>query len=334
MYPVGPFIQSQSTTVSTAGNATGAFVVEVLQPAGVNGGAVGIYGAAQGSNDYSGSNLWAANFLVQANTGAGNGVWGIEVDVNAFSDTPGIEYMGIDVTGIGTTNPNYGVLIQRADTTFWLVGQEIRNSSLALNIPAGSSMTRGIAINSPLVFPDTLISGQQMTNGGDSLIVQRNTDTAPTGYILRAVNAANTQNLFELDVNGILTNTASIINSTQATAGALQITDMTAGAGANIKLTGDGTTTPTKYLRVTGGVFEIVNSAYNGIPLSLNDSGNLTVSGTINTGGYTVETLPVAAAGGRAYVTDATTPTFLGPLTGGGTTVTPVFYNGTAWVAG
>ena len=30
----------------------------------------------------------------------------------------------------------------------------------------------------------------------------------------------------------------------------------------------------------------------------------------------------------------ATSPTFLGALTGGGTVVCPVFYNGSAWVAG
>lgn len=50
---------------------------------------------------------------------------------------------------------------------------------------------------------------------------------------------------------------------------------------------------------------------------------------------YTVATLPAAGtAGRRAYVTDATTPTWLGTLTGGGAVVCPVFDNGTAWVAG
>ena len=53
------------------------------------------------------------------------------------------------------------------------------------------------------------------------------------------------------------------------------------------------------------------------------------------TPGYTVATLPAAGImGRRAYVTDALTPTFLGPLTGGSNTVTPVFDNGSAWVAG
>lgn len=50
---------------------------------------------------------------------------------------------------------------------------------------------------------------------------------------------------------------------------------------------------------------------------------------------YTVATLPSGMpAGARAIVTDATSPTFLGALTGGGAVKCPVFYNGSAWVAG
>jgi hypothetical protein len=48
--------------------------------------------------------------------------------------------------------------------------------------------------------------------------------------------------------------------------------------------------------------------------------------------GYTVSTLPAGNTGDNAYVTDAVACTFLATLTGGGSTVCPVFYNGTAWV--
>lgn len=51
----------------------------------------------------------------------------------------------------------------------------------------------------------------------------------------------------------------------------------------------------------------------------------------------TVATLPAASAalkGARSFVTDATAPTFLGALVGGGAVVCPVFCNGAAWVAG
>ena len=60
---------------------------------------------------------------------------------------------------------------------------------------------------------------------------------------------------------------------------------------------------------------------------------NLTASGTIKTGGYTFDTLPTATTGMRAYITDgADIPLYMANAAGGGTTVTPVFYNGTNWI--
>lgn len=52
------------------------------------------------------------------------------------------------------------------------------------------------------------------------------------------------------------------------------------------------------------------------------------------TGGYTVTMLPAGTIGQRVYVTDATGPTFGAAVAGGGSIVTPVFYNGTAWIVG
>lgn len=68
--------------------------------------------------------------------------------------------------------------------------------------------------------------------------------------------------------------------------------------------------------------------------MRISDAGITSFEFPIKLKGYTVATLPAGAQGQRAYVTDATAPTFLGALTGGGTVVTPVFHNGTAWVAG
>jgi len=60
----------------------------------------------------------------------------------------------------------------------------------------------------------------------------------------------------------------------------------------------------------------------------------LDVTGVISTEGYTVATLPAGTQGDRAYVTDATAPTYLGTLTGGGAVACPVFYDGTNWISG
>jgi hypothetical protein len=61
--------------------------------------------------------------------------------------------------------------------------------------------------------------------------------------------------------------------------------------------------------------------------------GSIKASGTVQTGGYTFATLPTPSAGMRAYITDgAASPVFMATAAGGGSTVTPVFYNGSAWV--
>jgi len=50
--------------------------------------------------------------------------------------------------------------------------------------------------------------------------------------------------------------------------------------------------------------------------------------------GYTVATLPAAPIqGDQAFVTDALAPAYLVAIAGGGAVVTPVFFNGAAWVA-
>jgi hypothetical protein len=59
----------------------------------------------------------------------------------------------------------------------------------------------------------------------------------------------------------------------------------------------------------------------------------ITSNGVIKLKNYTVSTLPTGTQGDTAYVTDATAPTYLGALIGGGSVKVPVFYNGTAWVS-
>jgi hypothetical protein len=104
-------------------------------------------------------------------------------------------------------------------------------------------------------------------------------------------------------------------------------------AGANLTITGSqGTGTG------AGGsiIFQVApaggsGTAQNALSTALTIANNRTV--TIGVA-FTVATLPAAGTQGRrAWVTDATLPTFLGTLTGGGAVVCPVFDNGTAWVS-
>lgn len=64
----------------------------------------------------------------------------------------------------------------------------------------------------------------------------------------------------------------------------LNISDASAN-GANLRLTGDGATTPSKSLRVQAGNFEIVDNSYATVLLRVQDSGSLFVSGGIQSSG-------------------------------------------------
>ncbi|MGR3910015.1 tail fiber domain-containing protein [Burkholderia sp. SR8] len=55
--------------------------------------------------------------------------------------------------------------------------------------------------------------------------------------------------------------------------------------GANIQLLGNGSTTPSKFIRVINGVLQFLNSVYSSVLMSLDDSGNLTVSGNLTASG-------------------------------------------------
>ncbi|VWC65397.1 putative phage lipoprotein [Burkholderia lata] len=74
----------------------------------------------------------------------------------------------------------------------------------------------------------------------------------------------------------------------------------------------------------------------NQTPTAMIDAaGNLRATALLQSGVYTVQNLPAGAMkGSRASVSDATSCTFMGALTGGGTTFCPVIYNGSAWVGG
>jgi len=55
--------------------------------------------------------------------------------------------------------------------------------------------------------------------------------------------------------------------------------------GTNLKLTGNGSTTPNKHIRTVNGQLQVVNSAYSATILTLDDSGNLTIPGNLDATG-------------------------------------------------
>lgn len=78
---------------------------------------------------------------------------------------------------------------------------------------------------------------------------------------------------------------SSTINTTTTNStGSIVVTD-TGTSGANIKLTGNGATTPSKTIRAFNGNFSVVNNAYSAEILTLTDAGALTVTGNVTANG-------------------------------------------------
>ena len=123
-----------------------------------------------------------------------------------------------------------------------------------------------------------------------------------------------------------------IVDSGSSGGSATLQVNCTGANGAGILLTGNGGTTPNKYIRSQGGIFQILNSGYSGSILNITDAGALTVSNTLNMASYTVATLPTGVQGDNAYVTNALGPTYGAAVAGGGAVVNRVFKNATQWV--
>jgi len=128
----------------------------------------------------------------------------------------------------------------------------------------------------------------------------------------------------------------------------LKLADTSNPAGANIQLTGNGATTPNKYLRAFSGALEVVNSAYSATILHLDDSGNLSAiaslssTGSLSAGGALSVTgaATLAALTASGLITgnagfSGTTLSLSGAatLSGGGTSTTPAYGDSTTKIA-
>lgn len=210
---VGPFIQSQSAENTAANGGISALTVEMIQPAeDVARQSVAIYGGAVGTSPNPEANVWAANFLVAAEWGARGVYQGIEVDVNVVE--PLATTKGVSISGGGTVNADVGLEITRAANS-WDRGIHILNSSDSIVVHPDVA-GRGVVVrsNTSDVAPSIGAAISIRQNGAvtDTLLLQRHTDAAPTGHLIRAVDAANSANIFQIDVLGNI-NTIGLVSS-------------------------------------------------------------------------------------------------------------------------
>jgi len=126
-----------------------------------------------------------------------------------------------------------------------------------------------------------------------------------------------------------------VITGTATSNGTLALSD-TGAAGMNIKMTGNGATTPKKFLRVAAGEFQVISDAYTLALLTVAESGAVTNLNGIEFGfrgsplnGYTgATTLLLADRGKTHYKTDATQVTVPAGTFAGGDTVVILNWSG------
>lgn len=207
---------------------------------------------------------------------------------------------------------------------------------------SGSSNGTVIGVNTDAGFSGNLIDTQ--VNGSDKFKVDNNGQITSASFIVAGNSIQTGGNFFGMSPglpNGgsVQWNNASRIYS--PVDGTMALTNAAAADFSLLQFGGTTNlfpsfaiatnTTPKITARLADNSFDVAfEAATTTIKGSLIVSGG---TGVVRLKGYTVATLPAGTQGDTAFVTDALAPSYLGLLTGGGSTVTSVFYNGTAWVA-
>lgn len=199
--PFGPFIQLRTSTPPEGPNtlASTAGLFEALQPASHDGNAVALYAGARSAAPAG--LLWATNFLAQADLGFAGSLHGIELDINNFTGGTVPLTKGLGISGIGNAKATVAIEVQHG--VGWERGVDLLNCDLGIQIRTSCAL--GISVFAPAGGAGTVLTAKQKANGNETLHLERFTDAAPTGSFIRARNAANGADLFNVGVDGSVT---------------------------------------------------------------------------------------------------------------------------------
>jgi hypothetical protein len=202
--------------------------------------------------------------------------------------------LGTAVTGFQTFAaagvPN-GATVRYAieDGNNWEVGLGIYNS-------AANTLSRGAYesnnSNAPIICTGAALVYVTVAAADVAIPSALTPLTSGTGAVGTAV--AYSREDHQHPTNNNFAGQVAIVDTGTSDIAALAISATADTNGVNVKLTGNGATTPTKYLRVQSGTLTIVNSAASAAILTLTDAGGMTVA-TID-GAVIGGNVPTAAA--------------------------------------
>lgn len=330
--PVAQTVGVQNVVAGTSNTAGVDFTINGSRGTGTGAGGKIILQTSAASTTGSTQNALAAALTINADSSINTTGRFIGTIAGALS-APGATLTGTWITGGSTTTTKPYVLIEPSGATS--AAWSTNGTGLGVNAATGftgnliDAQLNGVArfsISSAgnLLVPGTLQtsgatvlagnSGGQFAAGVAADVVLRR-DAAAATWAFGAADAASpvAQTLNTQDVVAGTSNTAGValtINGSRGTG---------TGAGGNIVL---GTALP-------GSTGTTQNSTAAALTIN-----SVAQAPQVNVG--LVSALPICGAsqeGAIRGVTDALAPTFLGVLTGGSSTHTPVYCNGTAWVS-
>ena len=281
------------------------------------------YAAGTAANFFQGAvtiGTVASGVALTVTGNASNGV------INAVNNGGGASYIAtltvagsaLGIASPAATNSNVFSLTQSGQTT-WNLSNSATTNNLTLSEGSGGTtwtQNGNVTIATPASGSCLTLNGlansyAQQINGsatsGQSLglIIKAGTTNADFALAVQNQASATMMNVngagnvtiaapasgAGLTVNGSLA-APSLIAGIDTFSGAGTVAQISLQAanntnGCNISITGNGVSTPTKTIRVQGGLFQILNNAYSSAPLSLTDAGALTIQSTMNASSYT-----------------------------------------------
>lgn len=200
--------------------------------------------------------------------------------------TDTVEIFNAPVTEAGTQTLTNKTLTSPTINTGTISGGTVNNAAIggttaaagAFTTLSASSTVSGTGFSTYLASPPAI--GGTAAAAGAFTTLSASSTVSGTGFSTYLASppaiggtAPAAGSFTTLSASGVVTITAT---SGQP----LQITNT--GSNADVlRITGNGATTPNKYVRVLNGTFQIVNSAYTAVALSMDDSGNLTMTGNV-----------------------------------------------------
>lgn len=168
--------------------------------------------------------VWGANPIVDVTSGFDGQAVGMEVNVNNDGSdvpNPGITGHKVGLTVVSGNNiyPStvaFAINTARTGGDGWHHGVDIRGvSDTAIKISDAAVNgtlfpTVGISIGNHTAGLAGPIVAEQFANGGDTVVLQRITNSTPTGAFLRCLNADNTVELFILGMDGSMVTTGGL----------------------------------------------------------------------------------------------------------------------------